>query len=119
MPKKSNGKSTSKSCKKGKIYKVGYTRMSKSGKSTYVKGNCIKATSDSGLKRSEIDKKYFEEKAKKQALARKLTRSSSLSRGSKNEKCAKGYIKRSAYIREPYERKSHSRTRSGKTLTIK
>ena len=67
---------SSNKCSKGKIYRKGYTRRVGS-KSVKVSGKCIKSTSQSGLKRTVIDKQYFMERAKRQSKAEKLTKGKS------------------------------------------
>jgi hypothetical protein len=104
---KSKSKTSNKtSCKKGTIYRKGYSRATKSGSKTRVPGNCIRATSQTGKKRSLEDKRYLKEKAKSQSRARSKTRS--LARSLK--RCSKGQIKRTAYERKAYSRKAYTRS---------
>lgn len=83
---KSGSKKGSKKCKNGQILRVGYTK--KDG--TVVAPNCIKATSQSGMKRSDIDKKIIEQKEKIHLQMREKY-------GSK--KCKPGEIMREGYKR--------------------
>ena len=53
----SKSKTASKDCKKGEIFRKAYTRKTGS-KTIKVKGDCIKATSQSGMKRS-VGQKVF------------------------------------------------------------
>jgi hypothetical protein len=109
--KSKRSQSRSRSCKKGQIHRVGYSRTSVNGKRYHVKGNCIRSTSQKGTKRSLEDKKYFQQRAKLQARAARLTRSVSLSRSSKNgsRSCPRGEIKRVAYQKASYNRRSYTR----------
>lgn len=91
---KKGSKKGSKKCKNGQILRVGYVK--KDG--VKVGSNCIKATSQSGMKRSDIDKEIIELKEKIHSQMREKY-------GSK--KCKPGEI-----LREGYKRK----TRSSKKL---
>lgn len=84
-------------CKKGEIWRVGYTRKtSKKNKSkkVSVKGKCIKATSQTGEKTSDKNKKYLAKKKQEYKLAREKFGT---------PKCAKGEI-----VKEGFKRKSKS-----------
>lgn len=101
MPKSSSKKksqSTS-SCKKGYIKRKAYTK--KSG--TRVKGECIKATSQSGLKRSDFEKKELEREKKIHSEARKKFGT---------PKCKSGEILREGYHKKKYTRKAKSSSKS-------
>ena len=103
---KPKSKTLSKSaCKKGTIYRKGYSRATKSGSKIKVRGDCIRATSQTGKKRSLEDKRYLKEKAKSQARARSKTRSLS-----RSKRCSKGQIKRTAYEKKAYSRKGYTRS---------
>lgn len=93
---KKNSKKDSKKCKNGQILRVGYTK--KDG--LIVKPGCIKATSQSGMKRSDADKEIIELKKKIHSQMREKY-------GSK--KCKPGEI-----LREGYKRK----TRSNKLIEV-
>lgn len=111
MPKgKTKTKSKSKSCGKGQIYRSGYNRTIKSGKKISVPGGCITSTAQnpSKMKRSEIDRRYIEDRHRNQARAAKISRSKSNSM-SRSSSCPKGQIMRAAYERKPSQRKAFSR----------
>jgi hypothetical protein len=58
-------------CKKGEIWRVGYARSSKNGsKKINIKGNCIKATSQTGKKTTKENKKYLSKRKEMHKLAR-------------------------------------------------
>jgi hypothetical protein len=68
-----------KPCKKGEIWREGYIRRvskkgskkrSKKGSKKYVSGKCIKATSQTGEKMTEINKRRSKEKRKTHKIAR-------------------------------------------------
>lgn len=82
-------------CKKDEILRDAYTK--KSG--TRVKAACIKSTSASGKKAEDVNAPIIKTMLEKEKLAEKLTSSTSPKR------CAKGEIRRAAYMREGYERK--------------
>lgn len=84
-------------CKKGEIYRVGYIRTSKKGSKVYVKGNCIRATSQSGLKRSSIDSKINRTKKVQKHIARQLFGA---------PRCGPGEILKDGYKRSSYTKKS-------------
>lgn len=87
-------------CPSGMIMRVGYTRNVGS-KKINVKPNCIPALSQSGLKRTEVDKVIMQKKAKMHEKARKMFRSTT------PKVCSKGKI-----LREGYYRKSRKASRS-------
>ncbi len=87
-----------KKCPSGQISRKAYTK--KSG--TKVKSKCIKATSQSGKKRSTIDKKIMKRKSKEHSMAREKLGGP--------KKCSKGEI-----LREGYKKKSYKRS-SGKSV---
>lgn len=91
---KKKSKSTSNGCPKGQIKRKSYKK--KSG--TTVSAKCIKATSQSGEKRTDVDKRILKEKAKVHMQMREKY-------GSK--KCKTGEV-----MREGYRRKSRSKTGS-------
>lgn len=92
-------------CNKGEIWRVGYSRRtSKKGskkKSVRVKGKCIKATSQTGEKTTEVVKKRLNEKKRQHKIAREMFGV---------PKCKNGEI-----VREGYTRKS----KTGKKIFIK
>lgn len=94
------------SCPRGSIYRKSYTR--KSGKK--VKASCIRSVSQSGRKRVAINRDI-------QALLSKLRKMAS-TKSDKALKCPKGTIKRSAYYRSPYTRKSASGRRRRVSSTL-
>lgn len=98
----SKSKSKSKACNKGEIYRKGYTRTTKTGSKVKVTGKCIKATSQSGTKRTLEDKKYLKKKAASHARAKSKTKT-------KSKSCSKGQIKRTAYEKTGYKRKAYTR----------
>ncbi len=79
-------------CKKGDIWRVGYTRKSKKQSKSlkHVSGKCIKARSQTGKKTSVLGREYLAERKKIQELAREKF-------GSK--KCKKGEILREGFRR--------------------
>ncbi len=91
------------SCKQGEIYRIGYVRET-NGKMTVVPGKCIRATSQSKLKRSSLDKEYIAEREQIYKNARK--------RFSKTmpKSCPSGQIIREGYYRRS---KSKSKTKQG------
>lgn len=96
-------KKKSSSCKKGEILRKGYTK--KNG--TKVKSGCIRATSQSGKKRSDIDKKIIKAKSKQHKAARE--------KFGYPKKCSTGEI-----LREGYHKKSYSKSSSkGKVSRVK
>lgn len=89
----------SKSCGKGQIRRKGYTAKRK-GKNIRVASSCIKATSASGSKRSNLDKAYLKKRAKIQKeIGKKYG----------HKKCATGQMERAGYSKKPYNRKSYTR----------
>jgi len=83
------------SCKKGEIWRVGYSRSGKkNSKRVSVKGKCIKATSQTGEKSSVRTKKILAEKRKSHKLSKKKYGT---------PKCKKGQI-----VREGFKRTSKS-----------
>jgi hypothetical protein len=97
---RSNSRASSK-CRRGEIYRVPYTRK-RGSKTIKVKGNCIKATSQTGMKRSVQDKLYFQKKARSQERAKRKTKS-------KSKTCPDGQIERVAFERAGYTRKPYTR----------
>jgi len=90
-------------CPSGKITRVGYTKKQGS-KTIRVKSGCIRSTSQSGKKRSSIDKKKLSSLKKMHSAARKKFGT---------PKCGKGEIIREGYHRKGFSRKSGSHV-SGK-----
>jgi hypothetical protein len=97
--KKSNKKN---SCKKGFILRKSYTRKTKNGKLVKVSYMCIKSRSQSGLKRSDIDRKKIGQRKRLYSIARKKFGT---------PKCKKGEILREGYHRKSYIKKSGSRVK--------
>ena len=83
---------SNKSCPKGTIERIGYVKKNGSK----VKSKCIRSTSQSGKKRSDIDKKII---AKKKAGSKQAREKFG------TPKCKKGDI-----LREGYHKRSHSRS---------
>lgn len=79
----------SKKCPKGQIYREAYTRHSSKGKLIDVAGNCIRATSQSGLKRSPIDRAI---------INRKKIESERFAREHGHLRCPAGTIERTGFI---------------------
>ena len=90
-------------CKSGSILRKGYTRHSKN-KTVRVKKGCIKAQSQSGKKRSVIDRRQISRRRRIHATMRKLF-------GTK--KCGKGRVVRAGYTRKAHGKKSASRVAPG------
>jgi len=86
-------------CSKGSIRRKGYIRKTKKG-SVKVGSRCIKAVSQSGLKRSSIDKKIMQKRASIHKQARQKYGT---------PKCGSRQIMREGYYRKSYSRKSGSR----------
>jgi hypothetical protein len=82
-------------CSKGYIKRSGYTRQTKSGK-IGVQPKCIKAISQSGKKRVDMDKKLLKKLETIHSKARKIFGT---------PKCKSGYI-----LREGYHRKKSMRS---------
>lgn len=88
-------------CKKNSIKRKAYSRKLSSGKTVHVKASCIKAQSQSGLKRSVKDAKTMKMKEKQHDIARDIFGEPS---------CAPGEILRSGYYKKGYKRNSYKRT---------
>lgn len=86
-------------CPKGTIKRKGYT-SNRRGKKVRVKSGCIRATSESGSKRSTKDARYIRDREK-------IQRSVSRTYGSRN--CHRGEIERAGFTRKSHERKSYHR----------
>ena len=95
-----------KTCKKGTISRKGYVRHYKNknskNKTIRIKRTCIKSRSQSGLKRSIIDRKKIRTLERKHKSNRKKYGT---------PKCKSGQI-----IREGYLRHSYKRRKSGKKV---
>ena len=76
-------------CPTGYILRKSYTRKSPLGQKSFVKKACIKAQSQSGLKRSEIDKKKMKLLNQLHEMVRKKYGT---------PKCKKGQILREGYV---------------------
>ena len=98
-PNKSNKKSK---CKKSFILRKSYTRKTKSGKKVKVQSKCIKSRSQSGLKRSDIDRKNLSQRKRIYSIARKKFGT---------PKCKSGEIIREGYHRKSFTRKSGSKVK--------
>jgi hypothetical protein len=94
----------SKKCPENYILKKGYVRISPSGKKTRISARCIKSTSLSGKKTSVINKQKDIKKSRKQQSAARKTRSLSV-------RCPRGSIRRSAYTKKAYVKKSGIRVK--------
>ncbi len=81
-------------CPKGQIKRNSYTKKLLSGKKIRVAENCIKAMSQSGKKRMDLDKKIMSREKREHTLARKKFGT---------PKCKKGEI-----IKEGYHKKKSS-----------
>lgn len=86
-------------CKKGEIWRVGYTRTpsKKSSKKIHVKGKCISATSQSGEKASVTTKKILTKKKQQHEMAREKFGIPS---------CPKGQIVKEGYKKQSKNGKS-------------
>lgn len=87
----------SKSCKRGYISRKSYTRTLRSGKKIRIKSKCIKSTSYTKKKRSDIDKKNLLKKSKIYREAIKIFGT---------PRCKKGEIIREGYYRKSFKNKS-------------
>lgn len=96
---KSNKKSP---CKKGFILRKSYTKISKNGKKSRVKSGCIKSRSQSGLKRSDIDRKKLSHRRRIYTMALKKFGT---------PKCKRGEIVREGYHRKSFTKKSGSKVK--------
>ncbi len=90
-------------CSKGYIKRDSYTRKLSSGKKIKVKANCIKALSQSGLKRIDIDKKIMDREKKMHSLAREKFGT---------PKCKEGEILKEGYHRKDYKKSSGKKVSS-------
>lgn len=91
------------SCPLGQIYRRGYTRYRGNTK-IQVPGNCITATSQSKLKRSDIDREYLAQREQIQKEARR--------RFSREmpKKCPPGTVLREGFYRRPTHRRAFRRS---------
>jgi hypothetical protein len=87
------------SCPKGMIERKGYT-ANRRGKKITVGSACIRATSYKGIKRSDQDKAYLNERHK---IQKKIERKYGSSR------CPPGKMERAGYTRRAYERRPYTR----------
>jgi hypothetical protein len=79
------------------IYRVPYTRTTKSGKSIRVKGGCIKSRSSTGKKGSVVDRQMISRRRASERRAEMLT-------GTADLICPQGMIKRAGYVRKSHKR---------------
>jgi hypothetical protein len=93
-----------KTCRKGSILRKGYTRHLKN-KTVRVRSGCIKAQSQSGLKRSSVDKAIMTKKRRIERLIRKRFGT---------PKCKSGEVIREGYTRKSYVRKNGVHVSSSK-----
>lgn len=99
--------SLSQKCSRGQIKRKAYNRQTSRGQ-VHVPAKCIRATSQSGLKRSTSQKRYLAQRAKIQKEARrKFSRDIP-------KKCPRGDI-----VREGFRRKSYRRMSRGKNISVK
>ena len=91
-------------CPKGKIKRDSYTRKLSSGKKIKIGEKCIKAQSQSGLKRVDIDKKKMSVEKREHTIARQKFGT---------PKCEKGQIVKEGYFRNEYKKKSSNKKVSG------
>lgn len=98
-PNKKNKKTP---CKKGFILRKSYTRKTKSGSKVKIHSNCIRSRSQSGLKRSDIDRKKLSLQKRIYSIARKKFGT---------PKCKRGEILREGYHRKNFTRKSGSKVK--------
>jgi len=96
-------------CKKGYIKRDRYVK--KNG--TVVPEKCIRATSMYGTKAEDVTTPIIRKMLAKQALAEKVTAKDS------PKKCPPGMIRRSAYIRQPYESVRTDDSGHKKTVSVK
>ncbi len=75
-------------CPKGKIKRVSYTKKTSTGKKIKINEKCIKAMSQSGKKRSDIDKKIMSKEKREHSIARQKFGT---------PKCKKGEIVKEGY----------------------
>lgn len=90
----------SKHCSKGMILRKGYVAK-RGSKNVKVGSSCIKATSRSGKRRSDMDKAYV---AKRNEIHKKMSK-----KYGHPGKCPPGKIERAGFTKEGYERKSYKR----------
>lgn len=84
-------------CQRGQIKRSSYTRRTSSGKKVRVGSKCIKAQSQSGKKRSRIDKKIMSLEKREHTIARQKFGT---------PKCKKGEI-----VKEGYHKKKSSKAK--------
>jgi hypothetical protein len=89
-----------KKCPAGKIYRVEYSRQNSNGSSVVVKGNCIRATSNSGKKTSITNNKNIAAKKRRQSRT--------------SRKCPKGEISRISYRKKSFTNKFGTHVSSAK-----
>lgn len=99
----------SKTCPNGKIWRNGYTAK-RYGKKIKVKGDCIRATSQTGEKRSLKDKEFL---TKREKIHEEVDKEFG------NLKCPKGTIERVGFTKNPYKRKSYTRKSGSKVHAAK
>lgn len=90
------------SCPSGMVYRRPYTRYR--GKTRInVAGNCIRETSETGLKRSVLDKEYIASRKNMYKEAKEKFN------GEYPKECPPGTILREGFYRRPYHRRGYSR----------
>lgn len=87
----------------GKIWRRPYSRKTRSGKIVRVKGNYIRAVSQSGQKRSTRDSRYLASRAAIQKKARQMFR------GQTPKHCPVGRVLREGFSRHSTHRRSFKR----------
>jgi hypothetical protein len=92
-------------CPSGKIRRNSYTRKTSSGKTIRVKSNCIKAQSQSGKKRSDIDRKIMSRQSKEHKIARQKFGT---------PRCKKGEVIREGFFRRNSRNSRNSSRRSSR-----
>ena len=97
-----------KTCKEGSIIRKGYTRHIKN-RTIRVKANCITAQSQSGEKRTDIDKAIMTKKRRMHRFIRKSFR---------QPRCKSGQIVKEGYVRNAYTRKNGIRIASAKVPPV-
>jgi hypothetical protein len=91
-------------CPRGKIKRNSYTKRTSTGKKIKVSANCIVAMSQSGKKRSDIDRKILSREKREHTLARKKFGT---------PECASGEI-----VKEGYHKKASSKSKNQKKTWV-
>jgi Family of unknown function (DUF5771) len=106
----SNTTKSNTTCPKGYIKRVGYIRHMSSGKKVKVEPNCIMALSQSGEKRTDIDKVIMG----RRRIIHKMARNKF-----GTPRCKSGEIIREGYKKKSHKRSSYTKRSGSKNIKIK